>query len=60
MCVPERVTHDEESYVGGVGAREDGIARRLDHLSVGDDDGSAIVCFLLLDGGSLLAMLMLD
>lgn len=45
---PERIPDDEKCNVGLVGASEDGVALRLDHVSVGHDERSAVEGFLVL------------
>lgn len=47
MVVPEWIPYYEECYVDLVCIFENLVARRFDHFSVGEDDGAAIVGFLL-------------
>ena len=44
---PKRISDYEERDIHLVGVFEDVVARRLDHFAVGDNDGAAIVGFLL-------------
>lgn len=47
----EWVADDAEGYVDFVRITEDLIAVGLDHFAIGDDDGAAIVGFLLEEKG---------
>lgn len=47
LDLPEWVADYEKRYVLGVCAGQNVVGMRLDHFTVGEDDGSAIVRFLL-------------
>lgn len=47
-ALPEWITNNKECDVNFVSVLHDFLAAGLDHFSVGDDDGTAIVSFLLL------------
>ena len=53
----ERVADNAEGYVDFIGVPEDLVAVGFDHLAVGDDDGAAIVGFLLEEKGGWLVTL---
>lgn len=46
-CCAEGVADYEEGYICFVGAGEDLVAGGLDFFAVGEDDGAAVVGFLL-------------
>jgi hypothetical protein len=46
--LPEWVSYNEKGDIDFVGVLQDVVAGRLDHLSIGYDDISAIESFLLL------------
>lgn len=45
--IPERIAYNEEGDVHLIGVFQNIVARRLDHFTVGNNNGTAIESFLL-------------